>query len=166
MRGLLLVLLLSCQITTGETGSNETPTVIQSDRLEVIGSEDGNEFVFSGSVVITGDDFNATCERMVVRTQSRNKGAESGFGAIRVVEATGSVRIVQGAREATAGRALIYPGENRVVLEDGPVVRDANGTVRGYRMTLHGENRKISVEPGPSGERPSVELPTLRTLEQ
>lgn len=150
-------------------GAPEGKTVIESDRLEVIGADDGNTFVFSGAVRIAGEDFTATCDRMEVRTVAVAEGDSAdaaGFGAISVVEATGSVRIVQGDREATAGRALIFPAENRVVLEDNPVVRDAGGVVRGHRMILFGEDRRITVEPGPAGERPSVELPSLENLDR
>jgi len=160
----LLLLGLSGYSRTEE--ASET-TVIQSDHLEVIGGETGNRFIFSGSVRIDGMDFVATCERLEVRTTSEptEEGDDTGFGAIDLVEATGSVRIRQDTREATAGKALIYPAEDRVVLEDDPVVRDAKGTVRGYRMILFGKTQKITVEPGPGGQRPTVELPSLRTTD-
>ncbi len=146
-----------------ETGSGRTQ--IRSQALDVINTDNGNRFVFSGSVRVEGADFTATCERMEVRTLADPEGGGGGFGAIEVIEATGSVTIVQGERRATAGRALIYPFENRVVLEDGPVIRDAEGTVSGHRMVLYGSDRRITVEAGPDGDLPTVELPSLRSLE-
>jgi lipopolysaccharide export system protein LptA len=149
------------------TAPDEGPgrTVIESDRLEVLDTEEGNRFVFDGAVRIVGADFEATCDRMEVRTAGEADADEAaGFGAIEEVVATGSVRIVQGARVATAGRAVIFPRENRVVLEDGPVVRDGRGTVRGHRMVLHGKDRRITVEPGPDSGRPTVELPSLEAV--
>ncbi len=170
MRRFFSSLLLFCLVVSGqaETGGEGESTVIQSDRLEIVGGESGNRFIFSGSVRITGADFVATCEQMEVLTSGDNQKQEdrTGFGAIDVIEATGSVKIVQGTREATAGKALIYPADNRVVLEENPVVRDAKGKVSGYRMILHGETRRITVEPGPEGERPTVELPSVRSLDE
>ncbi|MGE9290317.1 MAG: LptA/OstA family protein [Puniceicoccales bacterium] len=136
-------------------------TVITSDRLDVINTEKGNQFIFSGTVVIQGEDFIAECDRMEVRTDSEK---ENDFGAIAMIEATGGVTIRQGDRVATAGRALIHPQSDEVILEDQPSVRDGRGTVSGYRMILHGEDRKISVEPGPDGQQPRVELPSLESI--
>jgi len=166
---LLIVVLLSTFADYGHSESAEPSgkTVIRSDQLEVLGLEEGNRFVFSGSVTIEGADFTATCDRMEVRTTtgSGNNDDPTGFGSIKVIEATGSVRIVQGSREATAGRAIIRPAQNEIVLESNPVVRDANGTVTGYRMILFGESRRIVVEPGPDGNRPTVDLPSVDSLE-
>jgi len=142
-------------------GETSAKTVISSDRLEVSHTEAGNRFLFIGDVTIRGEDFTAECERMEVRTDS---GGTDDFGAISVIEATGNVRISQGERIATAGKALIYPTEDKVVLEEGPVVRDGRGTVTGYRMILRGADRRISVEPGPDGTQPQVELPSMDAI--
>ena len=136
-------------------------TVIQSDRLDVINTDEGNRFIFFGSVHIEGQDFTATCDRIEVRTDA---GGADDFGAIAYIEATGNVVILQEGRKATAGKALIYPQEDKVVLEDGPVVSDERGKVSGYRMVLQGENRKITIERGPDGEQPRVELPSLESI--
>tara|TARA_R100000027_G_scaffold8954_1_gene6478 strand:- start:46729 stop:47292 length:564 start_codon:yes stop_codon:yes gene_type:complete len=153
---------------TGQTQTEPTPkedgkTVITSNRLEVINTEEGNRFIFEGDVVITGEDFTANCERMEVRTDSKGK---DDFGAISVIEATGNVTVQQQSRIATAGRVLIHPEKDELILEDNPVVRDENGTVSGYRMILHGENRTISVEPGPEGQQPRVELPSIESIRE
>ncbi|MEM0965176.1 MAG: LptA/OstA family protein [Verrucomicrobiota bacterium] len=136
-------------------------TVISSDRLEVINTDEGNLFIFDGSVSIVGADFTAKCDRMEVRTNSEG---EDDFGAIAVIEAIGNVQIQQGIRIATAGKAIIYPQSDEVFLEESPQVRDENGTISGYRMTLHGEDRRISIEPGPDGSRTQVELPSLEVI--
>jgi lipopolysaccharide export system protein LptA len=150
--------------TPKESTDTITPhekTVITSDQLDVINTEKGNQFIFSGSVKIAGSDFIALCDRMEVRTDSSE---ENDFGAISVINAIGNVTIRQGDRIATAGKAVIYPEINEVILEDQPTVRDGRGTVSGYRMILHGADRKITVERGPDGEQPRVELPTLESI--
>lgn len=143
--------------------SGDGKTVITSNRLEVINTEEGNRFIFDGDVQIQGDDFTANCDRMEVRTDSQG---EDDFGSISVIEANGSVIVKQQGRTATAGRVLIHPGKDEVILEQNPVVRDENGTVSGYRMILHGTNRTISVEPGPDGEQPRVELPSIDSIRE
>ncbi|MFP4357318.1 MAG: LptA/OstA family protein [Puniceicoccaceae bacterium] len=157
LAGALAALPLRAEPPPGEESER---TVIESERLSVIHTEQGNRFIFSGNVRVTGSDFEAECDRMEVRTTA-GRGEDDGFGAIEVVEATGNVRVLQGGREATAGKAFIYPAENRVVLEDGPAVRDGRGTVTGHRMILRGAEGRIEVEPGPEGNRPRVELPDL-----
>jgi len=150
----------------GAAGSDDRSagkTVILSDRLEVINTDEGNRFIFAGSVLIQGEDFAARCETMEVRTDS---GGSDDFGAISVILASGNVVIEQGERIATAGRAAIYPQEDKVVLEDNPRVEDSRGSVSGYRMILQGEDRKITVESGPEGQRPTVELPSLESIQE
>lgn len=141
----------------------EAKTVITSDRLDVINTDEGNRFIFSGSVRIEGDEFTAECDQMEVRTDS-NEGDD--FGAIAFIEGSGNVTIHQDDRIATAGRVLIYPRKDEIVLEDNPSVRDARGSVSGYRMILRGKDRKISIEPGPDGEQPRVELPSLESIRE
>jgi len=119
-------------------------------------------------VRIRSEDLEARCDRMEVHTTKGADGEEgldpAGFGAIRLIEATGSVEIQQGTRRATADRALIFPREEKVILEGEPVLRDGRGVVRGYRMILYGEDGRIAVEPGPGGEQPRVELPSVEEL--
>lgn len=143
-------------------------TVIDSNHLAVVRGEEGNRFVFSGKVHIRSEGFEARCDRMEVHTAQAVEGVRgpdpAGFGSIRLIEATGSVEIEQGTRRATAERALIFPREEKVILEGDPVLRDGRGVVRGYRMILYGEDGRIAVEPGPAGEQPRVELPSVEEL--
>lgn len=153
---------------SGREEGDRTGTVIDSNHLAVARGEEGNRFVFSGEVRIRSEDLEASCDRMEVHTTKGADGEEgldpAGFGAIRLIEATGSVEIQQGTRRATADRALIFPREEKVILEGEPVLRDGRGVVRGYRMILYGEDGRIAVEPGPGGEQPRVELPSVEEL--
>ena len=45
------------------------------------------------------------------------------YGKFKYLLATGHVRIVQGDRVATCGRAEVFPGDDRIVLTENPVVK-------------------------------------------
>src|SRR5690625_7813683 len=69
---------------------------------------------------------------------------EDELGRIQRIYAIGNVRVVQGDREATSGRAEVFPREGRVVLTENPVLRNEDGRVSGARITfLQGEGEAI-----------------------
>ncbi len=166
--------------TNDETAAPPTfPTTISSDQLELTSGESLNRFVFEGDVTIRGTELFASCNQMIVTT-TRNPPSEgktssnddpsatSGFGefgAITSIVAIGNVRIQQGDREATAGRATILPIEGKVILEDSPVIRDPRGVLTGYRMILIEGERSVRIESGPDGDRTRAILPDIRDLQ-
>ena len=78
----------------------------------------------------------------------------------RYLLATGNVRIVQGDREATCGRAEVLPQEEKVVLTEDPVLIDRSSDIvsRGSKITLlRGERRAII-------ENPVLTGPSIRDL--
>jgi lipopolysaccharide export system protein LptA len=134
------------------------PTDITSTSL-VMWSTDTETFAhFTGNVVATGTDLRITCDKLEVTAAGQNeKSATVGkLDKFKYLLATGRVRIIQGDREATCGRAEVFPREERVVLTEKPVVIDhGNSSVamgekltllRGERRVL-GDNVKISFPP-------------------
>lgn len=143
----------------------ETQTVITSDELELVQTEEGNQFIFEGNVRIRSSNLFASCERMEVITGGEKVEQGFGnFGHIRRISAIGNVVIQQADREAKAGRATILPMEGKVILEENPVVRDSRGMVTGYRMILYQGDRRVTIEQGPEGQQPKVVLPSLENL--
>lgn len=189
--GLSLVNLPPSQAAGSESGTLESapainlagetdPTTISSDTLELVSENATNRFVFQGNVTIRGTDLFASCNEMVVTTTRRPPPSPSDpasdedlvddekgfgeFGAITSIVAIGNVRIRQGEREATAGKATILPIEGKVVLEDTPVIRDPRGVLTGYRMILIEGERRVRIESGPDGDRTRAILPDIRDL--
>jgi lipopolysaccharide export system protein LptA len=144
-----------------------TPTVIESNTAEMVSTETETTFRFRGSVLITATNMKLTCDELVVIARRSGDpaatiGKQENFKSLI---ASGSVRIVQNDREATAGRAAVYPGEDRVELTEHPVVRSlTEGWVQtGPKMILHRGERRAVIE-GVPGERPTLTLPPLKDL--
>ncbi|HLS28141.1 MAG TPA: LptA/OstA family protein [Opitutales bacterium] len=158
-----------------------SPTVIESDHLKMTTLDDETQFIFSENVSITTTDMTVYCDRLEVfagRLDVNEKAArekadseksknedpiEEELGRIQRIYAIGNVRVVQGDREATSGRAEVFPREGRVVLTENPVLRNEDGRVSGARITfLQGEGEAI-VE-SDLKQRPRVELPSVPPL--
>ena len=145
-------------------------TIITSDRLEMTQGETQNHFLFYDNVTVVSQNFKATSNLLEVfsareeETSKSDTDMSSGavkVGAIKKIIAIGNVVINQKGRHATAGKAIILPDEEKIILTENPVVTDDQGTVTGFRMTLlRGQNRAV-VEGGPKGERSTVVLPVM-----
>ncbi len=75
------------------------------------------------------------------------------------------MRIVQGDREATCGRAEVFPNEDRIVLSENPVVRsfDDEYVASGPRLLLYRGQRRAVIE-GNNEERARITLPAMKDL--
>jgi lipopolysaccharide export system protein LptA len=118
-------------------------------------------------VKVTATNLALTCDELVV--VARRTGDPSAMlgkqEKFKSMIATGSVRIVQDDREATAGRAEVFPDDDKVVLSGDPVVRSLKD---GWQQTgpkmelLRGERRAIIKSEG--DVRPRTILPALKDL--
>lgn len=145
------------------------PTVIESDLAEMVSTETETTFTFARNVVVTATNLSLTCDELVVVAR-RAADPLATIGTpekFKSMVATGNVRIVQADREATCGRAEVFPDEDKVVLTEDPHVRTIDGTydASGPRMILERGERRARIEglPGQS-ERPRIELPPLKDL--
>ncbi|HQU08531.1 MAG: hypothetical protein B7X06_00410 [Verrucomicrobia bacterium 21-51-4] len=148
----------------GPCAAPVSPTVIQSDSLDVKTTPAGNIFYFKNNVRIEAQDLKATCDLMEVYSQEKSEGITprlAEVGAIDRIVAIGHVRIEQAGRVATAGRAEIIPSEGCLILSEDPVVIDEQGQVRGYRIILLKDEKRAIVEGQPDGARPRVVLPPM-----
>jgi lipopolysaccharide export system protein LptA len=145
------------------------PTVIESGAADMVSSEKETTFSFSKGVTVTATNMTMTCDDLVVVARRGGDplatlGKQQGFKSLI---ATGNVRIVQNDREATAGRAEVFPDEDKVVLSGDPVVRSAKDgweqTGPGMRLVLYRGQRRASLE-GPEGTRTRLLLPPLKDL--
>ncbi len=143
------------------------PTVIESGAAEMVSTEKETTFTFSKGVKVSATNMVLTCEDLVVIARrsgdpAATLGKQENFKSLI---ATGNVRIVQNDREATCGRAAVYPGEDKVELSENPVVRSLKeGWVQtGPRMVLHRGERRAVIE-GIGENRPRLILPPLKDL--
>lgn len=143
------------------------PTVIESDSAEMVSTDKETTFTFRQNVSVTGTNMKITCDELVVVAKrsgdpAATLGKQDNFKSLI---ASGNVRIVQSDREATCGRAAVYPGEDKVELTQNPVVRSLKEgwTQTGPKMVLHRGQRRAVVEGTPE-ERPRLVLPPLKDL--
>lgn len=111
------------------------PVVITSRSLSA--DNRTNTAVFEGDVVARTGDVVLRADRMKVLYLAEG-------GGVSRIEAEGGVRLVRGDRVVTAGRAVYFGGERKIVFTEKPrAVQDGN-VITGSRMTyLIDEDRSI-----------------------
>jgi len=123
--------------------------------------------VFHDQVVAVGNGITLHCDYLkVVATRLSEKNSTLGrHDSFRYLLATGHVRIVQTDRVATCGRAEVFPGEDRIVLTENPVVKieSEHYEASGPRMVLYRGQRRAVIE-GTPGERSRILLPAIKDL--
>jgi len=129
-----------------------TPTVISSDSGEMVSSATETTFTFRDHVVVTGTNIRITCDQLVV-IANRTGDPKATLGnqdKFKSLVANGHVHIVQNDREATCGRAEVFPGEDKVVLTGNPKVRTLDGKYEadGPVMELYRGERRAVVKGG------------------
>ncbi len=137
-------------------------TVIESQACEITSSDTQTLSVFTGHVVVTGNNLNITCDRLeVVSLRSgRSQDTLGKQDRFKSLVATGHVRIVQGDREATCEHAEVLPGEDRITLTGQPTVIDHGNstTATGEPLILYRGQRRIE------GTNVRIVLPPLKNL--
>ncbi|HRI83219.1 MAG TPA: hypothetical protein PLF88_12320 [Opitutaceae bacterium] len=144
------------------------PTVIECAGLaETISTDTETIATFRDKVVVSGNNLKIFCDFLQVVALRKGDPADTlgGYGNFKSLVATGNVRIVQGDREATCGRAEVFPGEDRIVLSEAPVVRslDDQYVATGPRLVLYRGQRRAVIE-GQPDERARITLPAIKDL--
>jgi lipopolysaccharide export system protein LptA len=140
------------------------PTEITSQSLEMWSNPDGTETraIFKGNVTVTGNEIKLTCDRLdILATRIGDKTATIGkLDKFKSLIATGKVHIVQGDREASCGRAEVYPRDEKIVLMDNPVVIDHSGptVATGDVIEMLRGHRRVT------GSNVKITLPALKNL--
>jgi lipopolysaccharide export system protein LptA len=166
---LLPLLAAAAGLAIGPATRAEDPqvTTVDSVSLESVSTDTETTTVCRDDVVAVGNGMTLHCDYLkVVSTRIGDKSATLGkYGSFRYLLATGHVVIVQGDRVATCGRAEVFPGEDRIVLTEGPVVeiKSEGYKVSGPRMVLYRGQRRAVVEGTPS-ERSHISLPPIKDL--
>lgn len=137
-------------------------TEIASVSMETWSTDTETKGVFAGNVVVIGTNLRITCDRLeITATGLEDKNAAMPtLEKFKFLVATGKVRIVQGDREATCGRAEVYPRENKVVLTESPMAIDHGSEFKwiGDKLVmLRGERRVM-------GDNVRVIMPPIKDL--
>ncbi len=163
----LLVTAMALAVVATARAADPQDTTIESTSAESVSSDTETTTTFHDQVVAVGNDLTLSCDYLkVVATRIGDKSVTLGkYGKFRYMLATGHVRIVQGDRIATCGRAEVFPGEDRIVLTEEPVVEIASEGYKasGPRMVLYRGQRRAVIE-GMPGQHVHVSLPAIKDL--
>lgn len=122
-------------------------TDIKSKEMELWSTDTETRAIFAGNVIVTGNNLTLTCDRLeITATRIGDKTATVGtLEKFKYLLASGKVRIVQGAREATCGRAEVFPRDDKIILTEKPMVvdRDAEVTYVGTELRLFRGQRRV-----------------------
>jgi len=160
----LLALLLGACLPALTSGAGEPPepTVITGDSFEMRSTDADTVTVFEGHVVVTATGLRLDCDHLeVVSARIGDKDDTVGQqDSFKSLVAVGNVRIVQGEREATCGRAEVRPREDMITLTENPVVTDhGNGTVAtGDPLIMLRRERQVT------GRNVRITAPPIRDL--
>ena len=146
---LLAAAALAAPATPFATASRE-PVEITADRLEA--DEAAKTLVFIGHAVAQQGDVTIRGDRLTIFTAAGGNDVE------RIV-AEGSVRIEQGQRLATSGRAEFLRAEERIVLTGSPRVSEGANSVKGQEIVLYLRENRSVVKGGQGGRVNAIFTP-------
>lgn len=144
----LLLVLASPRAKAQESTVPIVPTTVTCDHFESVSNDQEMTSILTGRVVVTGTNLRITCDRMEI--VSYRQGSKEQLVAkenqFKSLVATGHVKIVQGEREATCGRADVLPGDDKIILTEKPMVEDKlhGVTYTATKMELHRGQRRVS----------------------
>jgi len=103
------------------------PLVINSDHLE---GDNKKKFVrFSGNVVVERGD-------ITIRSDITTIVYDEASNSVKEIIAEGNVRISQGDRVATGGKAVFISSEDKIILTGNPRVWEGNSIIKGGKIIL------------------------------
>ncbi len=163
-----LILLLACTASlvgiAQDIVNPMTPedTVLTADNLDMRSTPTETVAICTGNVVLTGTNMKIACDRLEIRaSRVGDRDATIGeFKGFKYLLAQGNVRLVQGDREASCGRAEVLPDQEKVVLYEDPVVidRSSDFIAAGSKITLFRGERRLKVE------NPKLTAPPINDL--
>ncbi len=148
----LLLILSTALPTASEIIDPLAPqeTTLVADALDMRSTLTETTAVFTGNVILEGTNMKIACDRLeIIAARIGDREATIGeFRGFKYLLATGNVRIEQGDREATCGRAEVLPQKEQVVLYEDPVVIDHSSDfiAAGSRITLFRGERRMEIE--------------------
>jgi lipopolysaccharide export system protein LptA len=149
--GLLMLAATSLAAPTAPSATaSQEPVQITADRLEA--DEAAKTLIFIGNAVAKQGDVTIHGDRLHIFT------AAGGSDVERIV-AEGNVRIEQGQRLATSGRADYLRAEERIVLTGAPRVSEGQNSVQGQEIVLFLKENRSVVKSGQGGRVNAVFTP-------
>lgn len=128
------------------------PVEIAADRMEA--DDVAKSVVFSGHAVAKQGDIVIQADRLTIFYTGKSGGDD-----VERIVGEGNVRIEQGERLATGGKAEFFRGEERVVLTGSPQVKEGQNLVKGNEIVLYLKENRSVVRGGQGGRVNAVFQP-------
>jgi len=150
LRRFIAVLCLLLPLAGRAQSVEPIPTALDADDLVMTSTDTETRLICTGNVILVGTNLKIVCDRLEI-VAARIGDPDVTIGTLESFQyllATGNVRIVQGDREATCGRAEVLPLEEKVVLQENPIVIDHSNDMiaEGRVITLYRGDRRLHVE--------------------
>jgi lipopolysaccharide export system protein LptA len=145
----------SRMIDAAGLGKSKEPIVVTSDRLDY--DYKSNVVVYHGGVQATQGRLKITSDRLTVTFADSGDGNAApqgglalggGSARLREIVAAGTVRIEDGTRWATGGRAVFDQANRTLVLSENPMLHDGANEVGGDRVIVYLDEDRSVVEGG------------------
>jgi lipopolysaccharide export system protein LptA len=120
-------------------------TLITSDELR--SDQSAHTSVFTGNVIVLGENFRMTCQEMTVYFTNDNK--------VDHIVSTGDVVITQPDRVTRCGHAEYFHDEDKFILTDQPHILDHENQISAPRITIFRTKQMMITD----GGRSTVVLP-------
>jgi lipopolysaccharide export system protein LptA len=140
----------------GSFGNRKEPITVTADNLEY--DYKANVVVYRGDVLAVQGDTKVRSDTLTVTFATRDgtpagapapaDPAAKGNPKLQQIVAVGNVRIDNGSRWATGGRAVFEQGTRTIVLTEAPVMHDGPNEVIGDRVIVYLDENKTKVEGG------------------
>jgi len=135
----------------GSFGNKKEPIVITSDTLEY--DYKTNVVVYRGDVIAVQGETKVRSDTLTVTLAAQKDSdppdpEKKGDQRLQEVIAVGKVRIDNGTRWATGGRAVFEQATRTLVLTENPVLHDGQNEVSGDLVTLYLDENRSVVEGG------------------
>lgn len=142
MKRLSLLALALFLLIGASPQKQEPPVEIRSMRLDADYGK--GVLVFSGAVNLKKGEFFLQSDKLTVYLKTAN-----GTNEVDWAEATGEVHMSYGQKRARCGRAVYYAQEEKVLLEEDPIMWEGDNRLRGKRITIFLKEERAIVESGP-----------------
>ena len=126
----------------GDSRRSDQPLRISSQALEA--DNKNMVILFTGNVVAKQGELTIHADKAQVVYEKKEGGNE-----IREIVASGNVKIYEGDRLATGGKAVLNNREQKIILTEQPKVWQGKDMVSGERITVFLNEDKSIVEGGP-----------------
>lgn len=127
------------------------PIEVSADRL--VADSGSDRVTFDGNVVARQEDVVLYADRLFAEYSRASR-------AIEKITAEGNVRVVQGAREARAARAVFHNLDQRIVLSGGSELVEGKNVLRGETVTIWLRENRSEVRGGEGGRVKAVLHPS------